>query len=607
MTPEQQAALAAVRQRLAAQQGGQQPPPGASPAQVPQQAPEDSEPFQRVGGRGAFMAGVGDSAIKGYMGLKQLIPGVGLNEDNKRVLKMIEEEYAADPEGFKRGSGGLAGTIAALALPGNAVARGVQGLRVLTGAGRMLPYLAGSASAGATEFATAVGQGETQGEQLTSKAKQAAVAAVASPILQKTLGAAGRFIARPFRPSAEAKYLMDKGIITPTLQEGAEGGWGKFIGGLASGAVPVRNRQAQEAEQYLVRRITEGNRDALQGRALDSVRTADDYVDDAYRTLFDKKRFRLSPRERADLAQQVAQGNKSEQFQQARGIASRELNEVMGVAPLDTLGREATTHFRDVGSLRESLLNPLAKKASQLTDKGEDEAGRRLRGAFDSLKDTVLKRPLSADEVKRLGEVDNLNFDLSRLKEATGSSAGEAESIPFKRLFDAYARNRSQAEKIGNTTEEDVLGHIQRLLGQGLTQDQPRSLKIAATRALAPGALAVGASTAASTPLGATAAAIMGPMYAASLAGQTAKGARALMGQTGAQKKLFEAIDAADLYRAAGRSGTAAAMRQQLSRGKPAGETLTDATIEALRRINKVRAVERGVVSDYSKDEGYAP
>jgi hypothetical protein len=595
------AAVAEIQRRIQAVQSGQAAPAPRPAAALSQVGPEASqEPFRRAGGVGALRAGISEAAIKGMLGVKQLIPGVGLSPQDKAVLEEIKLESEQDPEGFTRGAGSLLGNIAATAVPGNAIGRGVQGLRVLQNSAKLAPsagLLGTAASSAGTEALTAVGEGDTVAEQLASKAKQAATAGVLGAGSQKLLSGAGKLIAQPFKPTVDAHKLIQQGV-NPTLQQGAESGWGKFVGGLASGASRVRRRQEAEAENAWAKRATEGNVGKVPGAASDTTDLVHEYTQSQYADLLRGKKFKLTPKLRAEVAEDVSRPNASHQFPRDREDAGAALANVMGVSPRDAAGRRTITRYDSSEELHENLLLPMRAAINQL--RGRSEVGADLlEGARTKLKDRVMRDTLSPDENVRLSQLDSLMFDASRGREAVKGAAGEEDGMSIARLAAAYGKNKAQGEALGNETGKELIGPLTRTLGATPNQAESRSAVVLAQR-VAPllGAGVVGAGTGA----GAAAALLAAPLYALSAAGQSAKGARALLGETATQKKWVQALEG-DTYARPGRSGTLAGMSTKVQRGESVPSTVSEALVEALRRINKLRAAERGAAVEYTEED----
>jgi hypothetical protein len=519
MTIEQKRALALARARAraAATVGAGSP--------VQQNAPQEvSQPFQRATeaalpllGGSALQAGVGDAAIKAALGVKQFFGG--LSDDDKLALKEMEKENAADPEGFKRGAGNVLGNAAMMAVPGAALSKATAGLKAVQAMGAAAPYAATALAGGAQEFLTAPGEGDTFGEQMGSKAKQAAVAAVTGPLLQKTMG----LIAQPFKAKVEAAKLFEQGV-NPTLQQGAAGRFGRFIGGLTSGATDVRKRQETEVIDALAHRATEGNVQVANGTGREYLDAVKHYVGDQYDTLFKGKRFPISKDTRAEIAEVASKLNKQGQFVEESGKAGRAVGNIMGDSPTNiNIGH---------AKMRDDYLGPLARAAY-----GEDgEVRRRILAARDELIDRARTTRLTPAEQQRLNQIDSLNFDKSRLREAIGDR-GEEMGVKMSRLTSAYGKMTDAAAKIGNTTEAELIGPAARVLGNTPRQDEARTALITAGRITGIGGLAAlgGASA------GAMAIPVAG-MYGLSAIGQSKAGAKALLGQTDKQKALAEML-----------------------------------------------------------------
>lgn len=505
-------------------------PVGATPTGGQTGAPEGSQGFQRAGGYGPVLAGVGSAAIKGALGLRQFFGG--LSPEQKAVLEQIKAEEEADPEKGWRTLGSVGGNIAMTAVPGNAVARGAQGLRFLQGAGRALPYIAQGASAGATELATSVGEGDTFAEQMGSKVKQAATAAAAAPILQKTLQVAAKPVTGMFRPSAEAEMLFKQGI-NPTLQQGADGRIGRFVGGLASGVTDVKTRLRDEFGNAMLKRITKGAEELPGGTGREFLDAGTRYMDDAYSQLWKGKTVNLSPSARRALSAKVAQvppdASGARQAGEATAIVANRFPE------FDKNMRMAYSTFRD------RYRNPFSR---DIFENPSDEVRQRLMGARDLLDKMVTQKNLTPEELAQLKGLNIRNFDLKRLEEAVAGTDAGKEGINVGRLAGAYSRMINQARAMGNTTHEELVDPAARLISKTPTQDMARAGRTAALRMAAPvigTGLIYGTGPAAligSVPIG------------LSLAGQTPAGARFLLGQGDKQKALAKLLRESEVLRA---------------------------------------------------------
>lgn len=490
--------------------------PGAAqasaPATAPQKAPAE---LQRAGGYGPLLAGAAEASIKTALGLKQFFGG--LSDEDKAVLAEIKKEADADPSGFKRGTGAFLANVAATAIPGSKLEKVLRGARAIPSVGRAMAASGGAAAV--TDAATTVGEGDTFAEQMASKGKQGLLsAAISSP-----LAGAGRVLSRPFTPTTEAQSLIAQGV-NPTLQQGAEGKFGRWVGGLTSGAVDVRGRQEQEVAQALLDRITQGQVRAPQATGREIFDAGRHHVEDEYSQIFSGKKFPLSPSS-VSGAQQAAQkiNNRGQFFNEAKE-AGREVANVFG-------NTGATNRNLNYKTLMDDYLSPLSQRAY---DNANQEVKDRILASRQYILDNVRKTRLSPDEQVKLAGVDVRNFDVERVREAIRGVAGEEEGLTLGRLANAYAGKTMQ----GNSTNAELIGPAVRTLGRTPRQDQARTALITAGKIA--GAGTAGAVTGlASVP---ALAAGVGGLYGLSALGQTAPGARALLGETDAQRALARAL-----------------------------------------------------------------
>lgn len=490
----------------------------ATPAQKPSAAPSEQveQPFARAGGHGPVLAGVADAAIKGALGVRQLFGG--LSPEQKAVLQELKKEKEADPSSGWRTTGEVAGNIAMTAIPGSKAEKALRGAAKVPSLLRAASAAAGSAAG--TEFLTSVGEGEGAWDQLYGKLKNAGTAAaVAGP-----LAGAMRVASQPFAPTAEAVGLIKKGV-NPTLQQGAEGKMGRFIGGLTSGAVDVRNRQEQEVAKALLDRITDGGVQVPHATGREIYDAAKHYVDDGYGAVFKGKRFPLAPKHVSGALQAAQQLNARGQFVRESTDAGRTVANVFG----ETGDRVRMLKY---DTLMDDFLEPLSKRAYD--EAPNDAVKDRILAARQYLIDNVRNSRLSPEEAAKVKDLDIRNFDVNRIREAIRGVAGEEEGLTIGRLANAYAGKTMK----GNTTADELIGPAVRVLGRTPRQDQARSALIAAGKVagLGTGAALTGA---ASIP---AAAATIGGLYGVSMLGQTAGGARALLGQTETQRKLAELL-----------------------------------------------------------------
>lgn len=513
MTLEQQQALARARARARLAQ-----PTPQAPAKNGSNGPSDaSEGFQRAGlPLGALGSGVADAGIKAFLGVKQLFGG--LSDQDKAVLREMAKEAEADPSKGWRTAGDIAANIALTAVPASKAEKFLRGAQAVPSLLRSAAAAAGSAAA--TTGATAVGEGETFADQMVDKGKQAALsAAIAGP-----LAGAARVISRPFRPTAEAQKLIKQGI-NPTLQQGADSRTGRWIGGLTSGATDVRGRQEQEVAQAVLDRVTGGKVRIPHATGREILDAASNFTSKEYDEIFKGKRFPMAPKHVSGAMQAAQQINARGQFPGAAKEAGRAVAEVMG----ETGDRVRMFNYK---TLMDDYLSPLSKAAY---DEAPNEAVKnRILDARRYLINHVRQARLTPEQQAKLADIDVRNFDVERIREAVKGAIGEDEGLSLSRLAGAYAKTSMP----GNTTVDDLIGPARRVLGNTPRQDQARTALITAGKIGTAGTL--GAVTGlASVP---AIAAGVGGLYGLSALGQTAAGARALMGETAAQKAFADLL-----------------------------------------------------------------
>lgn len=525
------AARAVLIQELAkmtaAQPSGaaQAPAGGGSSLPAATAAPEASTPlapaFQRAGGYGPVLAGVAQSAIKSGLGIKSLF--TDLSDENKAVLAAIREEDDADPEGGWRTTGSVGAGLAEAAAPGVGLAKIIKFLPKA-----LAPVAAGAATSGASGLALNPTEEQGTAARIVDKLQMAGKDAAAGA----AFGFGGQLIRKgltqPFRPSAEAEMLFRQGV-SPTLQQGADSLPGRFVGGLTSGAFPTRERQAGEVADALLNRVTSGHGSATGGTGGDFLRMAKGHVSGLYDTIMGNKRFPISPTTRGEVAAAASALNRTGQFQNEAQKASQVVSNVMGDSPRNINVNNIT--------LRDSYLTPLSKEA--YAPGVSDELRRRIIAARDKLIEKARTQRLTPDEQRLLKQADILNFDVQRMREAT-TGGREKKGIELKKLMDAYEAHSMP----GNTTGDDLIFPAGRVIGRQLNQDQSRTALVNAARA----AGGLGSHAAMASMFGLPGVAATAGLYATSLAGQTPKGARFLLGQNDWQRRLAEQLRRAGPY-----------------------------------------------------------
>lgn len=515
MTPEQQQAIAAATARLHA--GGSGPLPATG-------APAAPQTFQRAGGYGAGSAGVNEAVIKATLGLKQLI-GLGTPED-QAVLREIELEQQADPQQGLRTTGNIAGNMVLTALPAGGLAKSIQAVK---GLGRAAPLLAAAGSAAGVEGAIAPVEGDGYGEVLLNKSKEAAKAAAMGGAFHAGTSALAKPITGLFKAKPEAAALYKEGI-NPTLQQGAAGAPGQFIGGLTAGMQNLRTRLNDEGAEAILKRATEGKVSMREGTGEEFAQAARKYVGDQYDNLWAGKRIQLSPRQREALVSVAGKLPPDGRGAKAAAEAADIVADLFGVEGGKSIAR--TNFPLNPQTWRQEFRNKLTQAAM-----GSDDAVKaRLLSVRDVADDTItLKNLTPAEKVRRL-EVDKLNFDATRLEEAVSGGKQATEGIDISRLNRAYSKMLKQGRSIGNTTYDEIVAPMARVADATPNQNTARSAWAAARKVAGLGAVGAVAGG------GPGMAAILAPAAIVSAAGQTGVGARHLLGQENWQKSLADLL-----------------------------------------------------------------
>lgn len=528
LTIEQQRALAlaAVRARAGAQ---------ATTPPAPVQA-ASTAPFERAGwqGLGAVGSGVADAGIKGALGIKQLFGG--LSDDDRAVLREMQKEKEADPSKGLRTTGDVVANIALTAVPASKIEKALRGAAALPSA--MRAAMAAGGSAGATELALGVGEGETGTEQAISKLKGAAGAAA----LGGAAGGAFQKATKFFKPTAEAEQLM-KMDITPTLQQGAEGKIGQTIGGMSGGAFAskVAERQNKEVLREVMRRI-DPNTDFSDARLSEIIGMADGNLSKEFDDIFKGKKFTMTAANKAAIwkAARRAAGNEPDVTANTLGELSR-TGAALRSNNTITLGDGGMRRQR---SMIQDRINAVGRE--QTTKAGDVKKG--LIAAKDKFDSLVRDTKLSPDEQTTLLDLNGRLSDFKRLEDMA-MSPGSHKKFKATSLLNSFAKMDPKGgagfARAENPMQNEVLEPAIRVLDLA-GQDDTRAGLVALRRALAP--VAAGGGTAAA--VGGAGAGLLSPFIAAPLAlgygtsliGQTKKGANVLFGNTDTQRALAEQL-----------------------------------------------------------------
>lgn len=488
----------------------------------------------------SFKQGLGDAGIGMYLGAKQLVST--LDEDERGVLNEMEKDTKADPNPWSRGGGKVAGQLAATVIPASHLSKAMAARVALANAsvpattalGRTAQAVAGSqaVNAGAvsglqTGLLEPIKDAATYGEGLVGKGKEAAKSALAGALTTLGVQGATKMVTRPFTPTHEAEELMRQGI-NPTLQQGAESRAGKYIGGLTSGAVPVRGRQNKEVRDAVARRIMPGQ-DVESLNTPDLIRAAQATIEQDYGRILGGKTYTVSNGNRTAMNNVV---NRMNIRADARQSAFQSLDAVF--PPGTNTLRMGPAKMQEYRQVLQDQIDAMG--GDDVVSKQAKQALIAVKNQFDT---SVRNTRLSADELTRLRDVDARHFDFTRMAEAADTVRGQ-QSLGLNDLMGAYkkmAHGRSFATE-ASRSQDQILGPATRTMGLAPNQDMVRTALIAAGKASA------------GVAANAVAPGVAAPLYGVSLLGQTGRGARALFGNTDTQRALAEMVRNAAPYAA---------------------------------------------------------
>ncbi len=494
---------------------------GGSPAQAPTMVPEG---FLKADGTSDLLdrvrLGTANVGIKGYLGVKQLFGP--LTEEEQQVLKMSDSDV--ENSGFAgkfanmagNVGGGVALSMATPAVPGMALlGKGGTYLKAALASGGM------AAATTPIENQDEIAKGKAL-EALKAGAMGVAATGVGEGIKK---GATGLF-----RATKDAMDLMEQGV-NPTLQQAASGKFGRFVGGLTSGFTDVRRRQEQEVLDALTERASNGQVHMPDATLNERIAALKAGVDTDYRGVMKKKLFPLTNSIRDDVLDQADQIKKSGgrfllEQNRARGI----LDNIIGTNTNPTRLRDATLRGDYIDRIDEAIKDTNSTLVNDALTKAKNVLVSRSRNSV-----------LTPEELAHIADIDARAYDVMRLKDAATGRAGQGLGVNVGKLADSYG-NGPGMDVIGatNRTNDELIGPLVRTIGSTPRQDESRTLFNTARRIAAP--LALGG-TAAAAGAGAPFLAAAAPLYALSAAGQSAKGARFLTGQTSGQKALKAALE----------------------------------------------------------------
>jgi hypothetical protein len=539
MTLEQKKALALAAARARA--AGQAAPGPAAPAQT---APDAPEAFQRAGGHGPLAAGAAQAVIRAYLGLKQF--GGGLSEEEQAVLAEIKKEDEADPNGGWRTAGDIGANIAMTAIPGGAVAKTAvlpkMAAKIAARSGSRLGAVgAGAATSGAQSFLLTPGEGESFGEQMADKARRATEDAA----LGGGLAAGGKLlkkaITKPFEPSVRAEKLFAQGV-NPTLQQGAEGTVGKFVGGLTSGAAKIKQRQDREVLASFVKQYIDPNIDVNDMPVSDMVGLLEGLLSSQKAAITAGKTFTLKPADRQRIIAAVRGPQGTDPMSAAKALSK--FPRAGAAMQSNNVVRMKSHRMEKYRNRFQDIIDGLPND----TDLGR-EAQQNWIKAKQRFEELVRDPSLSPEELASLKQVNERFSNFSRLRDAADNPSFH-KNPRMEQLLAEFANRSKQTgshdfARGADPAVKDLLEPAVEMIGETPTQDASRSALIALRRSVEVPAKALGAAGVLGTAGvlgGAPAAAMASIPYALSLAGQTPTGARVLLGQTAAQKKLAEQL-----------------------------------------------------------------
>ena len=468
----------------------------------------------------SFKEGFGDSTIKAALGIKQVFGG--LSDDQKAVLREIEKAEEADPNKLTRTAGGAGSSILQAALPGKIGLKGVQALTKTLGfMGKAAPIATSALVSGTGEALTTPSLGETTEEVATDKAKAGGVAAALGGTISTLAKGAGKVATGLFTPTQEAKDLIAQGV-TPTLQQGAESWIGKKVGGLTSGVADIEKRQSKEIVDAIGKRLAPGEEVEKYTKA-ELVAASKNSIDADYDQLLKGTKFSLLKTHKATLDNVIstAKGARDD----AKDLARKQLDGVFPDRSITNMGPSKLNEYREV---LQNRIDELAKDDSVV--------GRQARDILTDVKNkfdiTVRDVRLGADDVAKVADIDSRAYDFARLRNAADNTTGELTSKDVARAYQRMAPTGQTALGGKSAVEQEILGPSSRVLGD-MNQEESRAALQALRRVAKLGGGAVANLFAPQ---------VAAPLYGISALGQSAAGAKALFGETAAQKKLAELL-----------------------------------------------------------------
>jgi len=186
------------------------------PVQSPsvQATPEAINPAEGMSALERGLVGAGGAVRKAYLGVRSLVPGLGLTPQEQEELKWFEGQK--DNLGTAGTVGGVLSDVAMMAVPGGAAQRAIRGAST---AAQSVPLLGRALAATRTGIGSAAAAGgalsaatapEDRGEAALGGAIGAGAGEAAGRVLTKALGGV---VSNKVTP--QARELMDQGASVP--------------------------------------------------------------------------------------------------------------------------------------------------------------------------------------------------------------------------------------------------------------------------------------------------------------------------------------------------------------------------------------------------------
>jgi len=393
------------------------------------------------------IVGAGGAARKAYLGVRSLIPGMGLSPQEREELKTFEANQ--ERLGAAGTAGGVLADIGMMAIPGTAAAR------LISGGAAALPLATRAASAFAANAASDAALSAAMSPE--NRAQAAQEGAIGSVIGQSAARALSRFAGGLVTPSNDARSLMRMGV-QPTIGQGAN--QGSFLGRRISKAeeslqsVPIMGDIISSARQRPQRELVEK---AFE-RAVPPGGTAQEVSRKGIERLFNQfdqayaplKRLNFNPDAQfdTDVLNIVTNPN----FHADKKIVDRVLGFVdANFSSKFRQGVLSGEEYKNFDSEISRRIRDLARVPGT-----EALAERRILTAIENSLTNYRNRQLPADLANNLAETDRAYAALKRISRAGSySDTGEITPAQLTRAVkamtpnkDVYARGQSFMQEI---------------------------------------------------------------------------------------------------------------------------------------------------------------